>query len=534
MNFLKNVFASLTKMEFKTLVCFSIIFVAAGITRVGIVVGENSTLVPVEGGMYREGIVGQPIAVNPIISANPSDQDVASLIYPKVSDIIDTYSTENNERVFLLNIKEGLVWDDTKPLSSDDVVFTIQTIQELGDQSPFSKSVQGVVVERMSELQVRLSLPVPYSFFDETIKKLPIIPKHIFGSIPAQNIRLSSYNLEPVGSGPYRFKTFSNRKDGFITEYQLVKNETYNGTRPFIQEFVFRFYENEEDLLKAFRLREIDGFGTASTIETKTLVSPQVKIARIPMLRYYALFFNLNNGELFKNDALRKALLLALDRDRVLTSVFPEGNAESINGPLLDQKPSSPDLDGARALLKKAKINGLTVTLTVPKVEFLEKTAEEVKKQWMNLEEINDVIIHVVDPKSIVEKTIKTNEYEVLLFGNVLENKKDLFPFWDSSQRMYPGLNLSFYKNARVDLLIDTIRQTKDVAQQNALLQNAQNEIIKDVPAIFLYTIPYTYIHTAELGGVPYEENSEIMISNPRDRFMSVEKWYVTKARILE
>lgn len=534
MNFLKNVFASLTKTEFRTLLCFGILFLVAGVARVGIAVGENSTLVPVEGGIYREGIVGQPIAVNPIISANQTDQDISSLIYPKISDVVDTYTTEDNERVFLLNIKEGLVWDDAKPLVSDDVVFTIQTIRELGDQSPFSKNVQGVVAERMSELQVRLSLPMPYSFFDETIKKLPIIPKHIFGSIPAQNIRLSSYNFEPVGNGPYRFKTFSQRKDGFITEYQLIKNEMYYGAQPFIQKFVFRFYENEDSLLKAFRLREIDGFGSAGITETKTLASPQTKIARIPMSRYYALFFNLNTSEIFKNDAVRKALLLAIDKDQILASVFPEGGATLVSGPLFEQKPSSPDLDEARALLKKAKISGITIALTVPKVEFLEKTAEEVKRQWMNLEEINDVSIRVVDPKSIVEKTIQTNEYEVLLFGNVLENKKDLFPFWDSSQRMYPGLNLSFYTNARVDLLIDTIRQTKDIAQQNALLQSAQNEILKDAPAIFLYTIPYTYIHTAGLGGVPYEENSEVMISNPRDRFMNAEKWYVTKARILE
>jgi len=534
MTFLKNVFASLTKNEFKTLVCFAVMFLIAGTTLVATTISENSTLVPVRGGMYREGIVGQPIAINPVISGNQTDQDISALIYPKISDIIDTYTAEDNGRVFILNLKEGLVWDDAKPLLSDDIVFTIQAAQELESQSPISNTVKGIVAERMSELQVRLALPIPYSFFDETLKKLLIIPKHIFGNIPAQNIKLSSYNLEPVGSGPYRFKTFSQRKDGFITEYQLVKNETYYGTQPFIQKFVFRFYENEENLLKAFRLREIDGFGSIGVVETKVMASQQTKITNIPMSRYYALFFNLGTSELLKNNSVRRALSLSIDKDQILSTVFPNSVAETVSGPLLKRESSSQNIESAEAILKKAKINTISLSLTVPKIDFLEKTAEEIKKQWMNLEEVDNITIRTVEPKDIVEKVIKTNEYEVLLFGNILENKKDLFPFWHSSERMYPGLNLSFYKNARLDLLIETIRQTKDASKQQVLLKNAEDEILNDNPAVFLYTIPYTYIHTSELGGVIYEENPDLFISNPRDRFLNIEKWYVTKARVLE
>ena len=534
MTFLKNVCASLTKNEFKTLASFAIIFLVASIALIATTISENSTLIPVQGGIYREGIVGQPIAVNPVISGNPTDQDISALIYPKISDIIDTYTAEDNGRVFILNLKEGLVWDDTKPLLSDDVVFTIQTAQELGNQSPLSSVMQGIIAERMSELQVRIALPVPYSFFDETLKKLPIIPKHIFGSIPAQNIRLSSYNLEPIGSGPYRFKTFSQRKDGFITEYQLIKNETYHGTQPFIQKFIFRFYENGENLLKAFRLREIDGFGSAGAIETKTIASQQTKITNIPMSRYYALFFNLGTSELLKNDSLRKALSLSVDKNQILSTVFPNGPAEIVSGPLLGRESSLQNIGDAQVILKKAKISGINISITVPKIDFLEKTAEEIKKQWMNLEEVKNITIRTVEPKDMVEKVIKTNEYEALLFGNILENKKDLFPFWHSSQRIYPGLNLSFYKNQKLDLLIDTVRQTKDTSKQQTLLKNAEEEILSDNPAIFLYTVPYTYIHTSELEGVIYEEDPNLSISNPRDRFLNVEKWYVTRARILD
>lgn len=534
MNLLRHAFASFTAKEKKWFFFFIFLALASSIATAAITVEENSVLVPVSGGIYREGIVGQPVAINPLISNNPADNDISALIYPRLSDVVHAYSNEENGRVFVLNIKENITWDDEKPLTSDDVVFTIETIQELGNQSPFMKNVQGMVAERASELQVRISLPVPYSFFEESMKTVFVLPKHIFGNVPPQNIRLSSYNLEPVGGGPYKFKSFAQRKDGFISEYTLIRNENYFGEQAFIEKFVFKFFENEEKVLNALRLREIDGFGTSGIVETKTIASSQMKALPIAMSRYYALFFNLNTSETFKNASVRNALSGVIDREAIISSVFSENKAEGIANPLFEPK-RSPDktAEEASAILAKAKIVDARIIITAPKIEFLEKTAEEIKRQWENIDGIGSVSIQLIDPKKIVEKSIQTNNYEALLFGNVLENKEDLFPFWHSSQRMYPGLNLSFYKNEKVDLLIDTIRQTKDVSKRSLNLQNANAEIMKDAPAIFLYTIPYTYIHTAELGGILFEEEN-ISISQPNERFREIQKWYMTKARVIK
>lgn len=538
MKFVKKVFYSFTKKERMALFITSVAFVFSLIGYSWIFVKKESEFVPVQGGSYKEGVVGQPIIINPIFSDNQTDQDIGTLLFAHLSDLIDTYQIEENGIVYVINLKENLVWDNDKPLTSDDVVFTIETAQNPNLNSPYRKNWQGVVVERISELQVRLTLPARYSFFEENMERLPIIPKHIFGNIPPENISFSSYNFEPVGSGPYSFKDFSQRKDGFITEYNLVANDKYVHQRPFISEFSFKFYENEEELLKAFRLREIDGFGTSGTIDSKTInESSQIKIERIQMSRYYAVFFNQNNNAALGEKSIRYALALATPKDRIINEIFGE-NAKKINGPLFfdyDNAEISIEYnpEQAKEFIQKSKFKEITLNLVVPKIDFLEKTAEILKSEWISAG-ISDVKIIKLEPKDIIEKTIKTNNYELLLFGNILENQKDMFPFWHSSQRMYPGLNLSFYKNTEVDKLIETIRETGDKEKISIYANSVARTITNDVPAIFLFSLPYTYVHESELGNFFFKDSEDKILVTPSDRFIDIEKWYVIKARVLK
>lgn len=534
MSFIKIVFNSLTKKERFVIFAALAIFCVVLVINLAVSFQTHSRFIPVSGGIYREGIVGQPVSVNPILSSNATDQDIGALIYSRLSNLLSNYDISNNNRTFTLNIKENLRWDDGEPLTSDDVVFTVEIIQDPDSRSPFLKSWQGIVVERVSELQVQFTLPAPYVFFMDNVEKLPIIPKHIFGNIPPSNMRLSSYNLEPVGNGPYKFKKLTQRKNGFITSYRLQINDFYHGEKPFIEDFYFQFYENEESLLRAIRLHEIYGFGTAMPFSASTLPA-QTIIHTLPTLRYYGVFFNQISNSSLKDKNIRLALSLATPKQKIINEVF-NGNASPINGPLIKntgkENEITYDQNRARELLKKAKADNLTLTLIVPRIEFLQKTAEILKSEWLAIG-VQEVNLIVLDPEDIIDNVIKTGNYELLLFGNILENQNDLFPFWHSSQRMYPGLNLSFYKNDKVDSLIEDVRQTADKQDVDSLLSKIETFITNDIPAIFLYSIPYTYAHSPNLEGISFDENNNL-IASPSDRFLNVYKWYVTKARVLE
>ena len=50
----------------------------------------------------------------------------------------------------------------------------------------------------------------------------------------------------------------------------------------------------------------------------------------------------------------------------------------------------------------------------------------------------------------------------MLLFGNILGEAPDLYSFWHSSEKFYPGLNLALYENKTADRLIESIRNNFD------------------------------------------------------------------------
>lgn len=558
---LKLIFQSFNRKErFVFVVSFAILLISF-ITRVSLAIAENSKLVPVAGGIYTEGVIGQPTALNPIISSNQVDQDINELLYAHLADLLENYDISKDGRTYNLKIKKDLLWSDGQPLTSDDVVFTIKTVEDPSALSIYGDSWEGVLAERLSELQVRLSLPTPYSFFMKNIKSLPIVPKHIFGNIPVNNLALSNYNLEPVASGPYQVKNFSKKKDGFITEYHLVPNKNYSGAGPFIQNFYFKFFENEKELIENLASRKINGFG--SMLPNLSFLNIGKTIATtIPMSRYYALFYNLQINPMLKEKNFRYALNYAIDKEKINKDVF--GNsATMIASPLFNmaENPiSAPlsfttstiameknigtrditefnyDLEKAKTYFEKIKLSdreNIELNIVVPEVDFLKNIAEIVKKSWLELG-LSKINIIPLNSEDIVNNVFKSRNYEIALFGNILENPNDLFPFWHSSQRFYPGLNLSLYQNSKVDVLIENVRQNVKNGDTIENLNLLAKTITGDAPADFLFTLPYTYIHSNNLNGFAFDSSSTDAISNPSERFKNINQWYAVKARVLK
>jgi peptide/nickel transport system substrate-binding protein len=532
MTTIKLFFRALTEKERLIFIIAGVILILSSATRFALAFNESSEWIPVRGGSYREGIVGQPIAVNPVISENQVDQDISRLIYSSLYDITENYEVKDDGRTYVLKLKEELLWSNGQPLTSDDVIFTIETVQDPDARSPYSTSWQGVVAERVSEVRVSLSLPAPYTFFVENLKRLSIIPVHIFGSVPAANLRLSAYNLEPVGSGPYKFHSFTKRKDGFINEYALEINENYHNEKPFIKDFYFVFYENSEALLRDFKLRRVDGMGSLTPIN-RDAVPSSASVNLIPMPSYYAIFFNENLNPLLKNEGLREALDIGTNKRAIIEEILKNG-AEAVDGPLGRQSDTAETLYNPEEARKEIESLGENIELTIiaPEIEFLEKTARAVREDWLSIG-IQKVNIITPPPAEFIEGVVKTNNYELILFGNVLEHPLDLFPFWHSSQRFSPGLNLSLYKNAKVDTLIEKVRQTENEEEQKELAQTAEEIIVSEKPAIFLYSIPYTYVHNSNLRGLGFSLEDSDFIVTPSDRFKNVNEWHVSKVRVL-
>jgi len=152
------------------------------------------------------------------------------------------------------------------------------------------------------------------------------------------------------------------------------------------------------------------------------------------------------------------------------------------------------------------------------------KVADLLKNQWQKLGIGLEIKSY---PVSQIEKEIiRPRNYEILLFGESLGIIPDPFPFWHSSQKKDPGLNLTGYENKTVDKLLEEARINLDPKERCQKLQEFQEILIKDSPCIFLFSPDYLYFVSNQIKGI----ESRIIV-NPSKRFLGIENWYVKEKR---
>lgn len=548
MSFFKKLFFAFTQKERIAFLVCSAVAVASFIVVTSIVVVQATVAVPAQGGQFSEGMVGQPEYINPVTAQSEADLSLVKLIYANIPDIADNISSSTDGLTWTVHLKSGLTWQDGQQLTSDDVIFTVQSIQNQDANSPLYASWEGVSVNRVSELELTFTLSNPYAFFMDDLDNLYVVPKHIFADVPPGNWRLSEYNLKPVGSGPYQFASYDEQSDGFISGYHLQAWNGYAGQKPLIENFNVQFFPNTADLLSAFNSGAINGFGDASSDELAGVGRPYDLFAWRTS-GYYAIFFNQSKNLALQDPNVRKALSLATDRDELVSQALA-GEGVPDYGPIPPGAPyfASTTVSSSLELASETLTNAgwvtssssdfraneigkvsvpLTVNLTVPDIDFLVKTATLLQSDWQSIGIQTNIATDT--PDNIAGNTIVNRTYESLLFGNVLGPSSDLYSFWDSSQRFSPGLNLAIYQNNTVDALIENARQNPSVASRTIEFAEAQQDIVADNPADFLYSSDYLYVTDKSVQGI-----SPDLLVDPSDISREQTGWYLNTARVLK
>jgi peptide/nickel transport system substrate-binding protein len=495
------------------------IFIISSLTYGAWLIKTKTYVVPAAGGTYREGVVGQPAFINPILPTGAStetDRLLSRLIFANLTEMAETIKHSADGKTWNVRLKDNIRWHDGAKLTADDVVFTVDIIHNPEVRSWLQGSFEGVTATRVSELEVEFTLENGYAFFEQDhLASLRPIPKHIFADIPPINFTRSSFGLAPVGSGLY--KAVSHEKDsrGYIETFEMEANKDYFDRPAYIEHLVFNFFKKEPDLVSAYNLGQIDGFGLSTAeglSERPILIRHQPHY--LTSSRYYAVFINQNIAPTVLSErSTRAALSASVNRDDLINSVLG-GEGRPLFGPT-DQTPDP------AANFDASPLNGLALRMVVPDEPFLVRTAEEIQKDWEFLGVNTEVIVRSL--RDIQEDILRNTSYEMLLFGNIVKEGGDLFAFWHSSKRFFPDQNLALYQDSKVDSLLETYRRTFDTETRAALLQEISNRIANDFPAIFLYSPNYVYITAPSLGG--FDDNKIINTSD--DRFADVANWFV-------
>jgi peptide/nickel transport system substrate-binding protein len=542
-SFLKKIYLNLTSKEKKYLLVFTI-FLLTSLFILSFIFLKKSTIeVPKTGGEIKIGIAGQPVNINPVLAKNNADKTLVTLLFTPLSNLADKIEPIEDSNLWRVRLKENIFWSDGKKITSDDIIFTILKIKEAKDDSPLYSFWKNIEVNRISELEVQFDLREKYSFFEEILNNFYFVPKHIFADLPVLNWHLSEYNLNPISNGSYKFDSISIEKNGFISGLLLKTNDYYLNQKPYIPQINIKFYPNEENLLKAFNTGGIDIFVLKDFKKISNLKRPY-NLKTFLVSNYYAVFINQSQNLALKENAVRKAMSISINRDELINKIF-NGYAISAFNPLPwfnENLKENTDINLASKILDDAgwKFNDsgirekqiknntiqLNFKLTVPDIDFLVQTANFLKESWSKIGIKTDII--KVDPKKIILENIENRAYELILFGNAIYPKFNLYPFWHSAFIFSPGLNLSLYSNSSTDKLLLDLYQKPNINQNETISKILEN-INNDHSAIFLYGLKYLLISPKNIYGI-----NEFLINDQEDIFINIKDWYLKTKRIFK
>ncbi|MEK7643354.1 MAG: peptide ABC transporter substrate-binding protein [Patescibacteria group bacterium] len=532
-------------------IAFLSFFAITWLSLMGLLVlidSRYSTILPASGGSLTEGIIGIPSKINPLLAISDADRDLSRLIFAGLMksngsgglapELADRYEISEDGLVYTFYLKENLYWHDNKPLTTDDVAFTINLAKNPKIDSPKRANWEGVNIEVVNEHEMKFHLRKPYAPFLENTT-LGILPKHVWEKVPVEEFKISDLNTNPLGAGAFKIRSLVKSDSGSITQYTLERFARYRPQAPYLDTLILSIFPTEAEATTAFTEGTIEAIANI-TPPTDNLAATTREI-RLP--RIFGVFFNQDSFKPLQNADLRKALELATDRDRIIreaahgkaiaTSLpIPPGTfayASDLDRPTFDIRGAQEilkkagfedtDGDGIIELVTKKEKTPIHFTLATSDTPELAKAAEILKATWHEIGV--DLTVQTYEIGDLEQSVIRPREYAALLFGQVVGYDPDPFAFWHASQRNDPGLNIALYANTKVNKALEDARTTTDPVKRAELYRIFQEELAKDKPAVFLYSPLYTYILPRDLRGI---ELSQIPL--PRERFTNIENWY--------
>jgi len=527
-----------------------------------------STIIPARGGSLIEGETGTARFINPVLATSQADQDISALVFSGlmrsmpdgslIPDLASSYTVSQDGTVYTFTMRAGATFQDGTPVTAQDVAFTVEEIQNPAIQSSMRANWDGVSVSSPDAHTVVFTLPHAYAPFIENTT-LGILPAHLWRDISPEDMPFNSLNTHPVGSGPFRVRSVATDSTGAAIEYDLVPFGAFALGAPHLSHLIFRFYADDAALIQALNTRRIDAIAGITPHDLSSVRRTDIQTVSAPLPRVYGIFLNQSHAPVLADQSVREALDESVDKDAVVHSVL-EGYGTPLNGPippntLTHTIPSTPfalstpgytatsspneDLianardtltrggwkyDEASNTWSKGK-QTLSFSLATADAPELVATAQAVTNTWKALGVQVDLQIYPLADLST--SVIRPRNYDALLFGEIVGRELDLYAFWESKERIDPGLNLALYANSKADTLLTEARSTADEKAREALYTKLASIIEADTPAVFLYSPDFVYIVPKGLGGV---EIGSLM--TPSERFQNAYQWYTDTERV--
>ncbi|MCL2564393.1 MAG: ABC transporter substrate-binding protein [Defluviitaleaceae bacterium] len=399
-------------------------------------------------------------------------------------------------QTLVMNLRRDVYFHNGDQMLASDVKFSIERSLE----SPVVRFIIDAIenVDVIDDHTVQINLRFPF---------VPILGHltHLGSAIVSERAVLEAgedFANHPIGTGPFMFDSMT-----LGDEVTLVRFEDYWGPAPGVDRISFRTIPEGTN-----RLIEVEtgvahiAFDISPHHLARMQDDPSLDYNRSTNVRIHFMGFNNQSGSL-QDVRVRQAINYAIDVDAIVANVF-QGLGVAAHGPLvtipaaIDLNLYQFNLERARELMAEAGYaDGLSLTLW-SNIANQQDTDKAVIIQNMLAQIDIDVELVSVEGATFMEG-INTGQHDMHLTGwtNVSADPDyGLFPLFHSSAHGSGG-NRTFYTNAEFDRLLDLGRQELDSATRLEIYREAQEILINDAPAVFIWHVEELVCLAPELDG---------------------------------
>jgi peptide/nickel transport system substrate-binding protein len=449
--------------------------------------------------------------LNPVLATDSASGEINDLVYNGlvkydkdlnlVGDLAESWEVSEDKLKIIFYLRKGVKWHDGEEFDSEDVEFTYNILKDPETRTPYSSKYDRVKSFTATD---KYTVVVEYDKpFSPALSSwgMGIIPEHIFKDT---DVNTNPYNRKPIGTGPYKFVSW--KSDDRIL---LTANDEYYEGKPGINKIVFKivpdlavqFMELKKgtiDWMSPSPDQWIDETGKEEFIE-------EYNRYRYPSFSYAYMGYNLNS-ELFKDVRVRRAINLAVDKQKIIDAVL-QGLGSVANGPYPPTswaynpkiKDAGYDLQKAKELLKSAgwvlnKEKGILMkdgkafsfTLMTNQGNSTRKLTSEIIQA--QLKEIGiDVKVRLQEWSSFIHQYIDKRQFDAIVIGWSLSVDPDNYSTWHSSQQKEGQYNFVSYTNKEVDRLLEQGRTEFDIKKRKKIYKKIHEILNREQPYLFLY-----------------------------------------------
>ncbi|HYG83573.1 MAG TPA: peptide ABC transporter substrate-binding protein [Verrucomicrobiae bacterium] len=509
--------------------------------------GSYTAQAAVPGGTYAEGVVGPLDIVNPLFSASTAELTASRLLFSGLlaydeknqlrGELAESWQASHDGKIYTVKLRENAVWHDGRPITSEDVVFTINLIKNPETRSPLRSSWESIDVAALNNQTVEFTLPEAYAPFPHALT-FGVVPQHLLKTVQPGLLRESAFSKAPVGSGPFAFRNvqiIDAAEERKVLHLRAFRD--YFGGAPQLDRFQLHIYKDSDQLYAALVSNEVNAVSGLSSATTKKLDKARFVTETLAINNGTYVLFR-NDGPILKDLTVRQALRLATDTAAIINKV---GGALPLHGPIIGEqyasvmsmKPPAHNIAEAERLLDKAgwkknaegvrvlKDRELSIMMVAVESGDYPQVLSELAGQWRRIGVKVDT--RLMNPEDVQQSVLQPRAYDVLLYEFAIGADPDVYAYWHSSQASQTGLNFANYSSQIVDDALESARLRSEVPLRAEKYKTLTEQWLADIPAIALYRPVLHYATTTDVRSIA----DRSVIVDLADRFRGVKYWTV-------